>query len=176
MSLMSSQSALTARSGSSKPFTGQPIKPTRAIVAPRSRSHVVKASAQVSRHVGRHDHISRRYCSEIAALPVTYCGCAACKIVACTTSAQKKVPQLRRMLLSSSHATCSIPWKSTSSLNADPLMPRRMRPRFAGATVHSIVHNAVRLLSLLIIKFVPRDRTGELYISGSNRVLVHTGP
>lgn len=59
MSMMSCQSALTARSGSSKPFTGQPIKPTRAIVAPRSRSHVVKASAQVFRRVGRRAYISR---------------------------------------------------------------------------------------------------------------------
>ncbi|KAL3160607.1 hypothetical protein ABBQ32_010538 [Trebouxia sp. C0010 RCD-2024] len=43
---VSSQVALTARSGSSKPFTGQPIKPARAVAVPRSRSHVVKASAQ----------------------------------------------------------------------------------------------------------------------------------
>ena len=52
---VSSQVALTARSGSSKPFTGQPIKPARAVTLPRSRSHIVKASAQVFYQHSRHD-------------------------------------------------------------------------------------------------------------------------
>lgn len=44
--------------------------------------------------------------------------------------------------------------------NADPFVPRRMRPRFAAATVHSIIpHNAVRLLSSLTA------RSSHLYLA-----------
>ena len=47
MIMASSQSTLANRSASAKPFSGHPIKPTRAVTLPRSRFHVVKAVAKV---------------------------------------------------------------------------------------------------------------------------------
>ena len=47
MIMASSQSTLAGRSASAKPFSGQAIKPTRAVALPRSRAHVVKAVAKV---------------------------------------------------------------------------------------------------------------------------------
>ncbi len=47
MIMASSQSTLAGRSASAKPFSGQAIKPTRAVALPRSRAYVVKAVAKV---------------------------------------------------------------------------------------------------------------------------------
>ncbi|DBA68528.1 TPA: hypothetical protein ACH3X2_013593 [Trebouxia sp. C0005] len=46
MIMASSQSMLAGRSASAKPFSGQAIKPTRAVALPRSRAYVVKAVAK----------------------------------------------------------------------------------------------------------------------------------
>ena len=181
MSLMSSQSAFTARSGSSKPFTGQPIKPTRAIVAARSRSHVVKASAQVSRLVGWRVYLLR--CDFI---PFINSSDTSCMLwmrsmqFFCRTTSAGSVSQLCGMWLSYSPALCSITHDPCFVLYADPFVPRRMRPRFAAATVHSfyriLLSGCFRFWQHRIVTPVPRDRPGELYTSGSDCVFVHAGP